>query len=236
MEYGTLYLIPSSLAGVPFTDIYSDKVLDILRGIDVFVVETPKIGRSFLRGLNKDKQISQLTFIELNENTTSGISEAIKYLKEGKSVGVISDAGYPGIGDMGANLVREAQKNEINVKTFAGPSSLLQTLASSGLNGQSFKFNGYAPKTPEERGKYIKELEVESIKTGQAQILIETPYRAQYLYEDAIKYLNKNSLLCLGVDIDMSNEVVKTKTISEWQLTKIELNKKQVVYIIQGRA
>ncbi|HRI05973.1 MAG TPA: SAM-dependent methyltransferase [Candidatus Dojkabacteria bacterium] len=231
----TLYLIPTSLSGKPFVETYPEEILSIIRGLEVFVVETPKIGRSFLRGLNKDRQVSQLRFIELNENSQVNADDALKVLMGGESVGVISDAGYPGIADMGSNLVKFAQKEGIHVKCFFGPSSILQTLAASGLNGQNFKFNGYAPKDQIERVKYIKNLEIESIKTGYAQIFIETPYRAQYLFEDIINNLNSNSLLCLGINIDHDTEEVVTKTVADWKAIGKNINKSQVVYIVQGR-
>lgn len=231
----TLYLIPSSLSGKPFVEIYPEEILNIIRGLEVFVVETPKIGRSFLRGLNKDRQVSQLRFIELNENTQENANKAVNTLKAGESVGVISDAGYPGIADMGSSLVKLAQKEGIKVKCFSGPSSILQTLASSGLNGQNFQFNGYAPKDQAERVEFLKSLEIESIKTGYSQIVIETPYRAQYLFEDIINNLNSSTLLCLGINIDHDTEEVVTKTVADWKAIGKNINKSQVVYIVQGR-
>ncbi len=234
MEKGTLYLIPTSLSGKPLTDIYPESILDILRTLDHIVVETPKIGRSFLKGLNPNRQTSSLTFYELNENNRNSISDVITTLLNGHSVGVMSDAGYPAIGDMGADLVMKAHISEINVITFHGPSSILQSLASSGLGGQNFKFNGYLPKDQEDRRRKILAIERRSSQENQTEIFIETPYRAQYIFEDILSICKPTSMLSMGINIEMADQKYITKTIREFRNMKLNLNKQQVVFILKA--
>ncbi|MBI2356844.1 SAM-dependent methyltransferase [Candidatus Dojkabacteria bacterium] len=234
MNPGTLYLIPTSLAGRPLVAIYPESVLEQLRKIDCFVVETPKIGRSFLKGLDLERQTSSLKFFQLDENTSVNIKEILDTLKQGSNVGVMSDAGYPGVGDMGTELVQKAHQNNIAVKTFAGPSAILQTLSASGLNGQSFTFNGYLPKEQVKRISKIRELERVSIERNTSQIFIEAPYRAQYIFEDILSTCKSNTLLSLGIEIETERELYRTMSIEAWRSEKIDLNKKQVVYILKG--
>ncbi|KKR06087.1 MAG: Tetrapyrrole methylase family protein [candidate division WS6 bacterium GW2011_GWF2_39_15] len=232
MEKGKLYLIPTSLSGMPLVDVYPENILTIIREIKTFVVETPKIGRSFLKGLYKDVKIFDLKFYTLNENIRQ-ISPIIYDLKSGHDIGVISDAGAPGIGDMGTDLVFEAQRNEINVIPIVGPSAIMLAIMASGLSGQSFAFNGYLPKEQEARVKKIKQLEEASHKLNQAQVFIETPYRAQYVYEDIIKSCKDNTYLSLSVDLTDEKGFSKTKRAGEWKKENVDISKRQVVFIIQ---
>lgn len=234
MEKGALYLIPTSLSGKPLTEIYPETILDTIRTLKYFVVETPKIGRSFLKGLNPNRQTSSLTFYELNENSYGSIKDAITTLLNGDSVGVMSDAGYPAIGDMGADLVRKAHTSEIEVITLHGPSSILQSLASSGLGGQNFKFNGYLPKEQGDRKRKILEIERRSSQEQQCEIFIETPYRAQYIFEDILSICKPTSMLSMGINIEMDNQKYMTKTIKEYREMKLNINKQQVVFILRA--
>lgn len=230
----TLLLIPTSLIGKPLVEIYSERNLNQIRELEYFVVETPKIGRSFLKGLHKDRQISSLNFYTLNENTNSTISEIISTLKKGESVGVMSDAGYPGVGDMGNNLVLAAHREGIKVSVLPGPSAITQTLSGSGLNGNRFKYNGYLPKDQNKRLREIELLEKESSTTGIAQIAIETPYRAQHLLTDILNQCKGRTLLTLGIDIESENQTLKTMSIDQWKKNIPDIAKRKVIYIIQA--
>lgn len=232
-KVGTLYLIPTSLSGRALVEVYPESVLNQIRSLQYFVLETPKIGRSFLKGLHKDKQVSSLNFFQFNENMKN-VEEVILAIKRGNSVGVMSDAGYPGIGDMGSELILRAQEEAICVRSFSGPSSILQTLAASGLNGQKFTFNGYLPKDMGMRVDSIKKLESLSRQDRSSQIFIETPYRSQYIYEDILKSCKPTTKLSLGIDIETDQEFFLTRSVQNWLKEKIDISKKQVVFIIQA--
>jgi 16S rRNA (cytidine1402-2'-O)-methyltransferase len=153
---------------------------------------------------------------------------------EGKDVGVISDAGCPGIADPGALVVQEAHKQGIKVVPLVGPSSILLAMMASGFNGQNFAFNGYLPIDKQERKAAIKRLEKMSGDYNQAQAFIETPYRNNQMLESLITSLNKNTSICVACDITLSTEYIKTFTVNEWKRKKVDLNKRPTLFIIQN--
>ncbi len=228
---GTLFLIPSSLNQKPLVEVLNHNDIEIVKSIKTFVIETPKIARAHLKDLGLN--LRELTYYELNLRVgDENINQIISILKSGENVALISDAGIPAVADIGSSLTKEAQKKGINVVTLSGPSSIVQALASSGLNGQQFTFHGYLSKEQSVRIKQLKELERVALQTGYTQIFIETPYRAQYMYEDIINHLAVNTKLTVAVDITMESEDIKTLQIQEWKGQKVEINKRQVVYII----
>ena len=156
----------------------------------------------------------------------------LRPIDEGKNIGVISDAGCPGVADPGADVVALAHQKNIKVVPLVGPSSILLSLMASGFNGQSFCFNGYLPKEKKDRVRKLKDLERMAIAQKQTQLFIETPYRNQHVLTDLLANCNPNSKLCIAVDITMASEQIVTKTIAEWKNTVIDLNKRPCIFLL----
>jgi 16S rRNA (cytidine1402-2'-O)-methyltransferase len=155
-----------------------------------------------------------------------------KKLKENKNIGIISEAGCPGVADPGQALVDIAHQMNVEVKPLAGPSSILLALMASGMNGQQFHFHGYLPIDNQQRIKAIKELEAGSARKKCTQIFIETPYRNNQLIEALLKHCNPSTKLCMGVDLTGKNEWIKTKKISDWQKNKPDIHKRPAIFLL----
>ena len=153
-------------------------------------------------------------------------------LKENKNIGIISDAGCPGVADPGQALIAIAQEMNVEVKPLVGPNSILLALMGSGMNGQQFQFVGYLPIDNVQRTKVIKDLEAESAKKKCTQIFIETPYRNNQLIEALLKTCNHSTKLCIAVDITGNNEWIKTKTITDWQKNKPDIHKRPAIFLL----
>jgi 16S rRNA (cytidine1402-2'-O)-methyltransferase len=229
---GKIYLIPVTLGGYDFSSVIPEKVLDITRRLRFFVVEDIRSARRFLRLIDKRFPINETHFFELNEHTGE---RDIYYLLEpvlnGSDLGLMSEAGLPGIADPGTGLISLAHRKKIRVIPLAGPSSIILALIASGLNGQNFSFNGYLPVKPVERAAKLKELE-NNASEGYAQIFMETPYRNQKMIETIISVCNKHTLLCIAADITLPTESVRTMKISEWKTDIPDLRNRLVIFII----
>ncbi|MCW8896814.1 MAG: SAM-dependent methyltransferase [Flavobacteriales bacterium] len=230
---GTLYLIPTTLGETAYDKVIPSFNNTILQEIDVFIVENIKTARRFIKKTAPDKVIDDLVFYEINKRTNLDMLPTfLKPIDEGKNIGVISDAGCPGVADPGADVVALAHQNNIKVVPLVGPSSILLSLMASGFNGQSFCFNGYLPKEQKDRVRKLKDLERMAIAQKQTQLFIETPYRNHHVMEDLLANCNPNTKLCVAVDITMASEQIVTKTIAEWKSTKIDLNKRPCVFLL----
>tara|TARA_B100000963_G_scaffold336931_1_gene332441 strand:+ start:525 stop:1052 length:528 start_codon:yes stop_codon:yes gene_type:complete len=170
----------------------------------------------------------------LNEEDAIATSKQLKPCIRGENIGLLTDAGCPNIADPGANLILHAHENNINVIPLVGPSSILLAMMSSGLNGNSFSFNGYLPVNKNERSKRIKKLEKLSKNNEQSQIFIETPYRNQLLFEDLKKNLNKNTFLCLATNIGSKNQKIRTMQIKDWRVKKVIIQKQPTIFIFHS--
>ena len=234
MENGKIYLIPNTLgenAAINYS--IPPFITEIINTIDYYIVENEKNARHYLKKLKILKPIQELHLFPLNKFTPA--EEIPGYLKpalEGKAIGLISEAGCPGIADPGADIVKLAHEQGIKVVPLVGPSSILLALIASGLNGQNFTFNGYLPIEAKERGKKLKELENRSRNFNETQIFIETPYRNEKLFADIISTCNNETLLCIATDITLKSEQISTQKISQWKLKKPVLNKRPVVFLI----
>ena len=216
---GTLYLIPNSLSGRSLSDELKEGDLNVVKSLTFFIVETPKIARRALSNLNM--KIQELDMQILDEHSKKkDIHELLQPLIEGNDVGLMSDAGVPGIADPGSLVVRECHRLGIRVIPLVGPSSIILALCASGMNGQNFCFNGYLPRDPKRRKEKIKQLERESLRRNMSQIFIEAPYRNVSLIEDILEVCNPNTDLCIAVDITGEKEYIKTQEISYWRLAK----------------
>mgnify|MGYP003594269223 CR=1 FL=1 len=230
---GTLYLIPTTLGEVDPIATIPAKVYAVINEIDEYFVENEKWARHYLKKLGIKKPLPEIKLHLLNKHTeTSGLSECMKSLMEGKNMGIISEAGCPGIADPGAEVVKLAHQKNIKVIPLVGPSSLLLALMASGFNGQSFAFQGYLPIDRGERVRKIKELERIVQTQNQTQLFIETPFRNNHLLEDLLKNCAGQTLLCVAVDISLPTEMIKTKSIADWKKEIPDLHKRPCIFLL----
>ena len=232
---GTLYLIPTSLSKRPLVEELKESDMNIVRTLSYFIVETPKIARSYFKGLGV--VIQNIDMRVLDEHTKQNdIPFLIEPLVQGFSMGLMTDAGCPGVGDPGSLVVRECHKLGIKVVPLVGPSSIILSLMASGLNGQRFRFLGYLPKEPESRRKIIKRIENESIRNNESEIFIEAPYRNKRLFDDLMSVCNANTELTVAVDLTGKNEDIRTMKIGEWRMSKnINILDIPSIYILLGK-
>lgn len=245
---GILYLIPNSLGesdgnpSDPLSHIIPIDVQAITAKLDYFIAENAKTTRAFLKTVATTHPLSrplqEIEIAELNVNTNATVLPVLLApLLAGRNAGLISEAGVPAVADPGANLVRLAHQHNILVKPLVGPSSLLLAVMASGLNGQSFAFNGYLPIDSAQRIKRIKDLEDRSRKEHQTQLFIETPYRNIALLEALCATCNQNTLLCTATDLTLLSESIKTQTVKKWKSdlatgTLPNMQKKPTVFLI----
>ena len=232
---GKIYLIPTTLGDSEISSVIPANVVDIIERLQYFIVENIRTARRYIRKVSLNKNIDEITFFELNKHTD--IKDVASYLNpciSGNSIGVISEAGNPGIADPGANIVKIAHQKKIDVIPLVGPSSILLALISSGMNGQNFAFNGYLPIKDNERIKKIQYLEKKSKSENQSQIFMETPFRNMKMLEAVLQTCRNNTLLCIATDITLQSEFIKTKTIAEWKKQKPQLNKRPTVFVLQA--
>jgi len=229
---GNLYLIPMTLGDTPINRVIPQDVQDICRNTKTFIVENIRTTRRYLKAIDKAINIDELCFLELNKHTKKeDIFSYLDKLKDG-DIGIISEAGCPGIADPGADIVEIAHRKNINVIPLVGPSSILMAIMASGFNGQSFTFNGYIPIKTNERASKLKELERISKQHNQTQVFIEAPYRNVAMFEDIVKTCNKNTLLSIACDITCENEYIKTLTVGEWKKIKPDIHKRPAIFSI----
>ena len=232
-DRGILYLIPSPLGDNAPMEVLPLTVRKVIEDIDHFIVQNEKDARRFIKRICPKKDQGSLHLYPLNKFTP--IEEILTYLGptiEGISMGVISDAGCPGIADPGAEIVKMAHRKNVTVQPLVGPSSILLALMSSGLNGQNFAFNGYLPIDQLKRKKEIKSLEKKSFNYNQSQLFIETPYRNDQLFSDLLKTLDRDTEICIACDLSLPTEYIKTHSVKEWKKLKISLHKRPAIFII----
>ncbi len=229
---GSIYLIPVTLGEGDFRNVLTDHSVKIALSLRHFVVEDLRSARRFLRMLDKSFPIDESIFFELNEHTAD--EEAASFIKpaeEGRSMGLLSEAGLPGIADPGMLLTRTAHSKGIRVIPLSGPSSVMLALAASGLNGQCFTFHGYLPSKAAQRESRIREVD-SSARSGYSQIFIETPYRAHAMAESLLKICRPDTMLCIACDITLESESIQTMTISGWRKHLPEIDGRLVVFIL----
>lgn len=207
--------------------------LRLLEELKYLVVENEKTARRFIRSTGNKRDFDQLELILLDKRTKRDeISRPIELLIQGEDVGIMSEAGCPGVADPGQILMAEAHLYNIKVQPLIGPSSILLGLMASGLNGQGFTFNGYLPIDKKERIKKLRDLDSLVSRSGFTQIFMETPYRNQHLYDDILKTCNSRHKLCVAVDITLEAELIKTLAIAEWKAEKINLHKRPCMFLL----
>jgi 16S rRNA (cytidine1402-2'-O)-methyltransferase len=230
---GKLFLIPVTLGDNDYRRVIPDKVLEITRNLRVFVAEEIRSARRYLRLIDPGFPIDSSVFLELNEHTGDNeIEHCLDLALKGSDIGIISEAGLPGIADPGSKLVILAHKRKIQVVPLSGPSSIIMALIASGLNGQNFAFNGYLPVKPSERASKVKELEKRA-REGFSQIFMETPYRNRKMLETVLSVCNSETRLCIAVNISHPDESIRTLPVSEWKRAVPDLDNRLAVFIIQ---
>lgn len=231
---GRLFLIPSALSEGALLEVLPLHVKKKVEEIDDYIAENEKTARHFIKRLVPSKLQPKLNFYVLNKFTrTQELSSFLEPCKNGRDMGLLSEAGCPGIADPGAQIVQRAHENGIRVIPLVGPSSVTLAMMASGLNGQHFSFHGYLPIEKKKRKNVIKDLERQSAQENQAQLFIETPYRNEKLFRDLIKYLQPTTSLCIARGITSTDEFILTKPIKEWQKIKVNLHKKPTIFIVQ---
>ena len=234
-EKGKLYLIPCPLGEVPPLAVLPISVKQSIERIDHYIVEHQKDARRFIKSIVPEKEQSLLKLQEINKFTLEEeIPAMLNPCLEGFDVGVISDAGCPGIADPGARAVQYAHEKGIKVVPLVGPSSILLAMMASGFNGQNFSFNGYLPIEKSERKAELKRLEKLSKDFDQSQLFIETPYRNNQMLQSLIDNLNPHTRICVACDITLPSEYIKTASVDLWKKIKVDLHKRPTLFIIHG--
>lgn len=230
---GKLFLIPTTLGDNEPLEVLPITVKQIIEETNTFIVENDKTARHFIKRISPEKSQPSIKMFHLNKFTEAAdLPSFLEPCLHGINVGLLSEAGCPGVADPGADIVKIAHQKNIKVVPLVGPSSILLALMSSGMNGQSFAFNGYLPIDKSERKTEIKRLERLSFEFNQSQIFIETPYRNAKMLEDLSSYLDQNTLVCVACDITLSTEFIKTQTANQWKKNTVDLHKRPTIFII----
>lgn len=234
MNLGTLYLIPVTLGDDVIQKALPPDVVSLTQKLDTFVVENEKTARRFLGAIKTHKPVRELVMLTLNEHTTDQeLPALLAPLLEGRDIGLMSEAGCPGVADPGAKLAALAHRKGIRVAPLVGPSSILLGLMASGLDGQRFTFLGYIPSEKAARVQKLREIERTSRKNRETQIFIETPYRNQHLLEDILASCNGETRLCIACNVSLEDELIVTKRIADWKNTSLpDLHKKPTVFLL----
>jgi 16S rRNA (cytidine1402-2'-O)-methyltransferase len=234
-----VYLIPSLLHEKGLQSI-PPYITDAVKKCNVFFVENERTARRYFKQLWKEMVIDNYEWYDVSgplqgPDTYNPEKTFIQKIKEGKTIGIVSEAGCPGVADPGQQLIAIAQQMNIEVKPLVGPNSILLALMASGMNGQQFQFVGYLPVKEPERSKAIRELEAESARKNCTQIFIETPYRNNQLVETIFKTAKPSTQFCIAADITGPNEWIKTKTIAEWKSKIPDIHKRPAIFLLYSR-
>ncbi|CAL2074921.1 SAM-dependent methyltransferase [Tenacibaculum sp. 190524A02b] len=230
---GKLYLIPTTLGDTEPLEVMPISVKKVIEKLEHFIVENEKSARRYIKKITPTKSQPSLQLMLLDKYSDE--LETRNYLdvcEDGISIGLLSEAGVPAVADPGATIVKQAHEKGIQVIPLVGPSSILLALMASGMNGQSFAFNGYLPIDKGERKRAIKDLEKLSRDKDQSQIFIETPYRNEKMLEDLRSVLAPDTKVCVACDITLPTEYIKTLTVKEWKNVKTDLHKRPAIFIV----
>lgn len=229
-----MYLLPVTLGDTEIDNVLPSYNREIIRQIKFFIVENVRSARRFLKKVDRDINIDELTFYLMDKHTDAAkMASYLKPLEEGSAMGVISEAGCPAVADPGADVVAVAQRKNLRVIPMVGPSSIIMSVMGSGFNGQSFAFNGYLPIEPSERTKRIKQLETRAYTEDQTQLFIETPYRNHKMLEELLRTCKPSTRLCIASGITCAEEYIHTHTIAEWKKIKLhDLSKIPTIFLI----
>lgn len=233
---GTIYMIPCPIAEHDSVwEVLPKSNLEVMNSLDYFIVENIRSARRFLSKAGIERKIDELEFVELNEHTTSvaDVERMLRPILAGRSAGVISEAGVPGVADPGADIVALAHRHGVRIVPLVGPSSILMVMMASGQNGQSFAFNGYLPIKEPDRSRTIRNYERRAQQERQAQIFIEAPYRNIKLFDTLINTLSAKMRLTVACDITSKEEIIITRSIEEWKKTGVpNIEKRPTIFVL----
>lgn len=233
-NYGKLYMIPTTLGESDPLAVLPLSVKSTIESLTEFIVENEKSARRFIKSIAPEVKQPELKLHALNKHTdVADIPSFLNSCLEGKNIGLISEAGVPGIADPGADVAKLAHEKGIKVVPLVGPSSIVMAMMASGMNGQNFAFNGYLPIDDKERKNAIKRLEKLSGDVDQSQSFIETPYRNNKMLDVLCSVLAPSTKLCIACDITLPTEFIKTAPIQFWKKSKPDLHKRPAIFIIQ---
>ncbi|WP_411768884.1 SAM-dependent methyltransferase [Winogradskyella sp. A3E31] len=232
-DKGKLYLIPTRLGDNPPLEVLPMSIKRLIEQLDDYIVENEKSARRFIKRISPKKSQNTLKLSTLNKYTLEEeLNTFLNPCLNGISMGLLSEAGCPAIADPGSEIVRIAHQLNVKVVPIVGPSSIVLALMASGMNGQSFTFNGYLPIDKSERRSTIKTLERRSADFNQSQLFIETPYRNTKMLEDLVSTLHPNTRICVACDLTLPTEYIKTQTAGEWKSNKEDFHKRPAIFII----
>lgn len=231
---GTLYLIPNTLGKTPQNNTIPEYVLNIIRRLEVLVVENIQTAVKYLQWVGDTIPEYKIEFLLLNKKTPAHeIASFVNPLKKGRDVGLISEAGCPAVADPGSELIKMAHAQQIKVQPLVGPSSILLALMGSGFNGQQFAFHGYLPIEKSGRQKQIQQLEKESREQGRTQIFMEAPYRNDAIIKDVVSLCHPDTRFCTATNLTLPDEAIISKTVSAWKQDKREsINKQPTIFLL----
>ncbi len=235
MRKGKLYLIPVPLAEGAEQSSYTLVHSTIIDRIDEYIVENEKTARKFLKAAGLNIPQNQLIIHDYGKHVRENLdfNEIFTKVLQGKDIGLMSEAGCPGVADPGAEVVREAHRRNIQVVPLVGPNSILLALMGSGFNGQKFMFHGYLPIDKKDRAQKIKELEVQSKREGLTQIFMETPFRNNALLAELFRVCQPSSSLCIAANITSDEEMIITRSIAQWKQAKpVDLHKIPTIFLL----
>lgn len=234
MAFGRLYLIPVPLANHAEKASFTLLHHDVINRITEYVVENEKTARRFLKAAGLETPQSQLIIHDYGKHNREKIDyeQIFKQVKQGKDLGLMSEAGCPGVADPGAEIVAEAHRRGIQVIPLVGPSSILLALMASGFSGQQFAFQGYLPIDKAARTKKIKELESISSREKSTQIFIETPFRNNQMLSELIRICKPSTRLCVACHVTASDEQIISTTIAEWRQMQVDFHKKPAIFLL----
>jgi 16S rRNA (cytidine1402-2'-O)-methyltransferase len=234
---GTLYLIPNTLGKTPENNTIPDFVLNIIRRLDVLIVENVQTAARYLQWVGDTVPEYEITFFMLNKKTPAQETASfLNPLKQGKDAGLISEAGCPVVADPGSELIKMAHARGIEVKPLVGPSSILLALMGSGFNGQSFTFHGYLPIDKHQRKQAIQQLEEESRQRRHTQIFMEAPHRNDAIVKDVVNHCHPETRFCTATNLTLPSESIISKPVSAWKQAKGDsIHKKPTIFLVSAR-
>ena len=233
MDNGKIYMIPNTLGGESTKDIIPQEVADKAISLRAFAVEDLKSARRLLRKIDREFPIDKCEFYLLNKRTPiEDLHKMLKVISRGDDLGVISEAGCPGVADPGAELVALAQQRDIEIVPLVGPTSIILALMGSGFSGQTFTFHGYLPKERKDRIRKLKDFEGDARRSGYTHIFMDTPFRNMNVLDDLMKELADTTMLCIASNITLQYETIKTMSVKEWKTKEFDLSKSPTMFLI----
>lgn len=233
MSKGTIYMVPTTLGGDHANDVIPENVRLKVIELRVFIVENIKSARRYLRKLDRTFPIDDSTFFILNKKTDPAeIHAFLKPVMNGESIGVLSEAGCPGVADPGASIINAAHEMGIRVQPFTGPSSILLTVMGSGFSGQKFTFHGYLPKDRKDRIRSMKHFESDTFRHGATHLFMDTPFRNMNVLEDLLNELADDTMLCIASNLTQPDENIRTLSVKNWRKHAYDLSKRPTMFAI----